>query len=637
MPDRYARPSPQEANDIMLDVMAHEPDSRVRAASVIAPSARFRAGVVVVVVVALVWRWWTLAQWSWYQDDWVHLQDAVALPFTEYVLQDYNGHLMPAQFVLTWLGTRVAPLEHSYAVVVSTTVILAALIAWVLALRELFGERGRLLYAIVLLAFSPLVAPVTLWWAASLQTFPLIATQGLVILFVARSLLRGDRRRDRLALVLVYLVGLSFWEKAVLVVIPAAFVAVIVADGTFSVRLRRAAVLLRPVALVTVAYLVVYLALTDGDAVTGTLEPRDLGDGLTFIRSGVLDIGLPSLLGGPWPQSGSSPGIAAMSSTGVAVLSATLIVVGGALVCRFRRDGWLAVAMCATYAATAWGLLLASSRFDALGVLLVLDGRYSADILPIALLAVTFAVTPLRVARRPALTRVPRTGLGRLRTSVLLVGAAASAAALFTSAVQWTGAAPLSPKPWVDALISDTRDVENVSVHDSVAPSHVIDPAFFGRDARLSSLIGPLDADLRWNEAAETIYVVDWGGRLKEGQVGPTASNAGTGPVEGCGYPVAPGRSVTIPMTRDLFRWEWGMQVDYFSDGAAILEVGTDSTTSRVQTTPGPHRRQLVVTDAITQAVTIESLAGSSTVCVTGVRAGQLEASNRWIGDISRD
>ena len=49
---------------------------------------------------------WTISHWSWFADDWIYLDQTQHQGFLEYVFQGYNSHLMPGQFLVTWIITQ---------------------------------------------------------------------------------------------------------------------------------------------------------------------------------------------------------------------------------------------------------------------------------------------------------------------------------------------------------------------------------------------------------------------------------------------------------------------------------------------------------------------------------------------------
>src|SRR5687767_5994376 len=119
----------------------------------------FRLGVLILVVLTAIWRAWTMSRWSWFMDDWIYLSSTTDMSFQQFVTQNYNGHVMPGQFSLIWLLTRIAPMNYGVAVAVTCVFMIASLLAWTAALRELFGERWHLLYALTILGLSPIFVP----------------------------------------------------------------------------------------------------------------------------------------------------------------------------------------------------------------------------------------------------------------------------------------------------------------------------------------------------------------------------------------------------------------------------------------------------------------------------------------------
>ena len=276
-----------------------------------------------------VWRYWTVSSWSWFQDDWIYSTRTTELPFWDYITQNYNGHVMPAQFVIAWLITKVAPLDYSYAVATTIFFTIASLLAWAAALRTIFGERLRLLYPLIILSISPVFMPINLWWAAAIQTFPLQLFMGRVSCS-RRAMSRGDKVAGPGLPSGLYSLGLLFWQKALLLLVPIGFVAILVGTGSVQQRLRTVRRILTAVLAITAAYVPAYLLLTrqEDDANTTLFKPRELGDSLNFFLTGIVDIGIPSLLGGPW-RALSEPQQVFGSSSGVLTLGFIVISVWG--------------------------------------------------------------------------------------------------------------------------------------------------------------------------------------------------------------------------------------------------------------------------------------------------------------------
>ena len=89
----------------------------------------YRLGVLVLLALMLAWRGWTMSRWSWYMDDWIYLSSSVDTPFGEFISQNYNGHLMPGQFLLSLLVTSVAPLQFWMATILVAAMAVASVVA----------------------------------------------------------------------------------------------------------------------------------------------------------------------------------------------------------------------------------------------------------------------------------------------------------------------------------------------------------------------------------------------------------------------------------------------------------------------------------------------------------------------------
>ena len=263
----------------------------------------FRVGLLILVVATAAWRWWTISHWSWFADDWIYLYETQQQGFLAYVFQGYNSHLMPGQFLVTWLITAWQPLDFGLAAVVLTLFAVASLLAWAAALREIFGEKVQLLLPLLLLALSPLLLMPTVWFASGVQVLPLQLFMGLSVLFLARYVLRGGRRRDVVWLVVSFAAGLFFWEKALLIMIPVAFVGYLLVEGSPVARIRRLVPVLAAPTVLAAVYAVVYLTTRRSGAIgiqTTQFAPRSFGEWWEFMTASMRNIGLPTIAGGPF-------------------------------------------------------------------------------------------------------------------------------------------------------------------------------------------------------------------------------------------------------------------------------------------------------------------------------------------------
>ncbi len=594
-------------------------------------SGAFRIGVEVVILTAVVWRLWTLSGWGFFQDDIIYMERAAQMPFWQFITQNYNGHAMPAQFAIAYAMAHLAPLNYDPAALSVVLFMTSAVIAWVLCLRELFGERLRLVIPIAILAFSPIFMPVSLWWASAMQIYPMLTFMGLTVLFAARFA-RRQAWADLFLVNLSLALGLLFWEKSLLTTMPSLFVALLVTQALG----RRTWISLRWLVLtqaaVSTVYLICYLLIRaqPDQSNTAILQPRGLGDAVSFFGTGLVDILVPALFGGPWSllenAQSTFPSTEGLSS--LVVLAAVIITL--VMGYRLRRRGGVAIAMVVCQAVVSWGLVLTSSRFSVMGAFAAKDGRYSADILAVGLVAALFLVTPLRTETDSGWTSANLPTRRWLAAAAKMVSVLILVSLVMMNGRLWDKIAPTSPGPWLRNFVTDARNAGDRSVYDSLAPSNVIASAFFLDDGRLSHLVVPLDLPLQFNKPADVLLVADDSGRLKEVQVSPDSVAVTPAPVADCGYLVKPGETALIPLTSPMFAWDWGVQLDYFTDTKGTLLVKSANRVTELTVRPGLNSQQFVLVDSVSMFA-VSAPASSGAVCITDIKVGQMKPTNRGV------
>ena len=90
----------------------------------------YRRGVVVLAAVTFAWRVWTVARWSWQNDDWQHIERSVTMPFWPYLFHEHSGHVVPGVFLVTDIMTWVAPLDFNAVVSVVALACAANVLVW---------------------------------------------------------------------------------------------------------------------------------------------------------------------------------------------------------------------------------------------------------------------------------------------------------------------------------------------------------------------------------------------------------------------------------------------------------------------------------------------------------------------------
>ena len=143
---------------------------------------------------------------------------------------------MPAAFLVAGVIIRLAPLDWTGPAISLVVLQLLASLALLRALYVILGWRRVLLIPLTFALFTPLAVPGFAWWAAALNSLPMLAALAWVCAD-AILLVRTGNQRYAVTGVLAYFGGLLFFEKAA--VIP--FVAFAVAALLCHVQGDRAA------------------------------------------------------------------------------------------------------------------------------------------------------------------------------------------------------------------------------------------------------------------------------------------------------------------------------------------------------------------------------------------------------------
>src|SRR5829696_5768695 len=306
-----------------------------------------------------------------------------------YLFDDHDGHVMPGAFLVAGGITRLAPLNWIGPAISLVVLQLLASLALLRALYVVLGWRPLLLLPLTFASFTPLGVPAFAWWAAALNSLPMLAAMAWVCAD-AVLLVRTGNQRYAVTGLLVYLGGLLFFEKAAVIPFVAFTVAALYAhvttSGTVVEVLRRGGRLWVSAMTLSAAWIVVYLVVVDQKrwsfdvAMTWDLLSRSVTHGI-----------VPGLVGGPWDWQRWAPA-SPWATPPVAVMVvgwvALAVVVAISLV-RKERIGpvWL-VAVGYAVACQIPIYLMRSSRFTALELAQTL--RYLPDL--VVVLALLLAV-----------------------------------------------------------------------------------------------------------------------------------------------------------------------------------------------------------------------------------------------------
>ena len=535
-----------------------------------------------------------------------------------FLFDDHDGHVMPAAFLVAGAITRMAPLNWIGPAISLVLLQLLASLALLRALHVILGWRPVLLVPLTFALFTPLGVPGFAWWAAALNSLPMLAALAWVCADAILLVRTGDQRYAVTG-ALAFLGGLLFFEKAAVIPFVAFAVTALLShvqgeraplakvwrDG---VRLWAASLAL------TGAWVAVYLAV-----VNQRRWSTDLTMTWDLLRRSVSHGIVPGLVGGPWqwgrwaPASPWATPPMSVMVVGWLALAATLAL------SLIRKQRIVAVWLTGAGYVVACQVpiyLMRSSRFTALELAQTL--RYLSDLVVVlALLAAVGFCAPNRPSSRRLDMSVPRTAI------TTAVGAAFVASSCYSTATFLTSWRDNPAQPY---LQNARRDLA-VAHATSSAPllDQEVDPLVLGRVAWPENLAGHLFALVRdrpeFSSATTQLRMLNAQGRLVDAQV--TWVRAMTpGPIPQCGYLVQPDHPIEIGLDGPLLPTDWGAEVNYLanSEGSMTLAL-SDGADTRVPVHPGLNR-VFVRLPGAGDAIRVRANTAALSVCIAAGPVG---------------
>ncbi|MCZ7417974.1 MULTISPECIES: hypothetical protein [unclassified Micromonospora] len=358
---------------------------------------RIRTVALAIVALSVLWRAQLASRGFLAADDYVMITQAAEADLTVgHLLTLYNNHLMPAGRLITWLIT-----EH-LGMVYWPYVLLMALgqailgIAFLRLLRRLLRPSWLLLLPLGALMFSPLTLEATSWWAVGVNMLPM---QIAMVLAVSAqvSYVQTGRKRHLLTLALSVLLGLVFFEKAILVVaLVFLLTAALYADGGFFrtlwITLRRWWPSWLLLTALSLGFLAAYLINSE----SSLRRPTSVGEVFTFLTQMLGSTVMPGLVGGPWRWLGAGDGapVAAPPELGRWVAWTLVVALIVATVRRRRRAGraWL---LLGAYLVLVAGMLAATRLGSTFSGVAGGVPRYVSDVVVVAAICLGVAVVGL--------------------------------------------------------------------------------------------------------------------------------------------------------------------------------------------------------------------------------------------------
>ncbi|HYZ68699.1 MAG TPA: hypothetical protein VE666_13035 [Mycobacterium sp.] len=534
-----------------------------------------------------------------------------------YLFDDHDGHVMPGAFLVAGGITRLAPLNWIGPAISLVVMQSLASLALLRALHVVLGWRPVLLLPLTFAMFTPLALPAFAWWAAALNSLPMLAALAWVC-GDAVLLVRTGKQRYAMTGLLVYFGGLLFFEKAAVIPFVAFTIAALYAHVTSSGSVvdvwRRGVRLWVSTLAVTAAWIVVYLVVVDQKrwsfdvAMTWDLLSRSATHGI-----------VPGLVGGPWdwqrwaPASPwATPPVVVMVLGWVAL--AAVVVVS---LLRKQRIGpvWV-VAVGYAIACQIPIYLMRSSRFTALELAQTL--RYLPDL--VVVLALLLAV---------GLCAPNRSGSSWLEASRLRAVVIACCVGFFVVSSLYSTATFLTS--WRDnpaqPYLQNAQAGLAAAYARSSAPllDQEVDPLVLQRVAAPENLTSHMFALLRdrpeFAGATSELRMLDVSGHVVDAKVTWVRSIV-PGPAPNCGYLVQPDFPVTMRLDGPLLPADWTAEINYLanSDGSLTMSL-SEGTETKVPVRPGLNR-VFVRLPGAGDAITVRANTAALSVCIAAGPVG---------------
>ena len=557
-----------------------------------------------------------------YWDDLILVGRAGTQPILSaaYLLTDHDGHVMPAAFLLGGIITRAAPLVWGWPALSLVVLQALASLSLLRVLQIILGWRPVLLVPLCFALFTPLGVPAFAWWAAGLNSLPMLAAMAWVCGDAILLVRTGDRRHG-VSAVLVYLGGLLFFEKSAVIPVVAFAVTALLchvrgepsAVRTVWARGRRLWV---PAGVLTAMWSLLYVAVVDQRRWSWNLSMT-----WDLLRRSVTHGIVPGLAGGPWdwqrwaPASPWAVPPAAAMALGWAVLAAAVAV----SVLRKQRIAavWL-VAVGYALACQVPIYLMRSSAFTALELAQTL--RYLPDLVVVlAMLAAVGLCAPNRPESRWLDTSPARSAAAAVVAIGFLASSLLSTRTFLTS--------------WQDnptkAYLQNARRglAEARASSPSAMLDQEVDPLILQRvvgPENLASHMFALISDRpEFSRFTDRLRMLDNTGHVVNAQVTWTRRIV-PGPRPQCGYFAQPDTPVLMPLDGPLLPAEWTAEINYLANTAGTLLISLPvGPETKVAVKPGLNRVFVRLSGA-GDVITVKATTAALALCLASGPVGYL-------------
>jgi hypothetical protein len=536
-----------------------------------------------------------------------------------YLFDDHDGHVMPGAFLVGGAIIRLAPLDWTGPAISLVVLQLLSSLALLRALHAILGWRPVLLIPLTFALFTPLGVPGFAWWAAALNSLPMLAALGWVCAD-AILLVHTGNRRCAVTGVLVYLGGLLFFEKAAVIPFVAFAVAALLSyarGDPAAVRTvwRAGARLWIPSLALTVGWVALYLGVVNQRrwsadlAMTGDLLWRSITHGI-----------VPGLAGGPWHWDRWAPASPWATPPPSAMALGWLVLFGVLALSLFRKRRigpvWLTAAGYAV-ACQAPIYLMRSSKQTALELAQTL--RYLPDLVVVlALLAAVALCAPNRPPAARWLDASPKRVAVTAGLAVAFVASSLYSTATFLISWRDNPAQPYLQN--ARAGLAAARAASDAPLLDQE-----VDPMVLQRVAAPQNLASHMFALLRdrpeFAAATTQLRMLDGSGRLTDARV-TWIRTIRPGPMPQCGYFAQPDKPARMPLDGPLLPADWTVELNYLanSDGSMTLSL-SEGPDVKVAVHPGLNR-VFVRLPGAGNAITVRANTAALSLCLASGPVG---------------
>jgi hypothetical protein len=587
------------------------------------------------IVVQVAWKAQFINHLYFRQDDFHDLDLAVERPFSwSYLTYIGSGHLIIGLRAIAWQLVRTAGTYNwALASAVSMVFVVAADLAGLRLLRDLFGERPAILIPFGIYLLTPLTMPDLGIWSSAMESVPLQLAIFMAISAHLRYVHSGGWPHLAAAGFWVAF-GLAFFEKGL--VLPAVLFTLTAwyfCGGSLLQGSREALLRYWRAWVVYVGLAAGYLVVLIDALRTSASQPNvPISAEATFRFAWELirDTFVPGSFGGPWhwlTVAGESFAFANPPHVlvAVAMVVAVLTVAGTTLWRRVAARAW---AILLGWVLLADILPVAIGRLNTVDVgILGLETRYVADAMPLLAVCIGLAFLPMLEPRGFPVAHVRHAAQSGQRFHPVF----AIMAGLYVFGSIWSVQAYLSVTtgaPVVSYVGNASRAVKlaprGATVMNLAVPGTMVE-GLFGEYALQSKVIGDIDpGKLRWTQhphgTIDGLRIFGTDGRLYQAYVRGAAS-----------VPLAAGQKCW-PATQGAIRIAFDrsspvstgiMRIGYlsFAPSPETVTVLAGTNVRTMIVTRGLHSGYLPVTGRIRQITIIDPTPG---LCVGDVEAGNL-------------